>query len=160
MDTVLRVAVIYLFIMAALRVLGKREFGQLAPIELVSLLMIPEIVSQALVGDDFSVVNALVGVATLLILVFATSVLTQRFDGVGAVVEGAPTVIVRHGAFIEKAMNRMRITPDEVMTELRKTGLETLSQVKWAVLEPDGKIAIVPEDARHTGDPSQDEHLA
>lgn len=160
MEVVLRVTFIYLFVMFALRVLGKREFGQLSPLELVSLLMIPEIVSQALVGEDFSVITALVGVATLLILVFVTSVLTQRFGGFESFVSGAPTVIVRRGAYIEKAMNQMRISPDEVMTELRKSGLETLSQVKWAVLEADGKISIVPEDAQHeTRDKSKDEHL-
>ncbi len=146
METVLRVFVIYLFVMVGLRVLGKREFGQLSPLELVSLLMIPEIVSQALVGEDFSVVNALVGVATLLILVFATSVVTQRFSSLESFVLGSPTVVVHHGQFVEQAMNRMRITPDEVFSEMRKSGLETLAQVKWAVLEPDGKISIVPEE--------------
>ena len=62
METVIRVAIVYVFLMAALRFLGKREFGQLSPFDLVVLLMIPELVSQALVREDFSLTNAIVAV--------------------------------------------------------------------------------------------------
>lgn len=144
MDTVLRVAIIYLFVLVGLRILGKREFGQLSPLELVSLLMIPEIVSQSLIGSDFSLTTGLTGVATLLVLVFFTSLLVQRFDRMEHLVAGQPTLLVHEGAFLPDAMNRMRVTPDEVYTELHKAGLSELSQVKWAILEPDGSIALVP----------------
>lgn len=144
METVLRVAIIYLFVLVGLRILGKREFGQLSPLELVSLLMIPEIVSQSLIGSDFSLTTGLTGVATLLVLVFFTSLLVQRFERVEHLVAGQPTLLVHEGTFLAHAMNRMRVTPHEVYTELRKAGLSELSQVKWAILEPDGSIALVP----------------
>jgi len=146
MDTVVRVTVIYLVVLLGLRVLGKREFGQLSPLELVSLLMIPEIVSQALIGSDYSLTTGLTGLCTLLVLVFLTSLLVQRFDHVGRLVSGDPTVLVHEGCFLVDAMNRMRVTPDEVFTEMHKTGLESLSAVKWAILEPDGSIAILAHD--------------
>jgi len=144
MDIVLRIAVIYLFVVAALRVLGKREFGQLSPLELVSLLMIPEIVAPALTGDNYSVTNAIVGVATLLVLVFATSLLTHRFKKAEIAVDGEPTVLVHRGEVFERHMNLTRITPDEVFAEMHKSGLQRLDQVEWAILETDGSIAIVP----------------
>ncbi len=75
MDIVLRITVVYLFVLVGLRILGKREFGQLSPLELVSLLMIPEVVSQAMVGSDYSLTTGLTGLATLLVLVFLTSLL-------------------------------------------------------------------------------------
>ncbi|NIM41133.1 MAG: DUF421 domain-containing protein [Hydrogenophaga sp.] len=146
MDTVARVTVIYLVVLLGLRVLGKREFGQLSPLELVSLLMIPEIVSQALIGSDYSLTTGLTGLCTLLVLVFLTSLLVQRFERVGRLVSGDPTVLVYEGRFLVDAMNRMRVTPDEVFTEMHKTGLEALSEVKWAILEPDGSIAILAHD--------------
>ncbi|HSX92698.1 MAG TPA: YetF domain-containing protein [Hydrogenophaga sp.] len=146
MDTVLRVAVIYLFVLVGLRILGKREFGQLSPLELVSLLMIPEIVSQALIGSDYSLTTAITAVCTLLVLVFFTSLLVQRFERVEHLIAGEPTLLVYDGQFIADAMNRMRVTPDEVFTEMHKAGMELLSEVKWAVLEPDGSIAIVAHD--------------
>jgi uncharacterized membrane protein YcaP (DUF421 family) len=150
METVLRVAAIYLLVFAGLRVMGKREFSQLSPVELVTLLMIPEIVSQALTGEDYSVTNAAIGVATLLVLVFGTSLLMHRFKKAEAVIAGTPTILVRHGALLEDAMNLARVTEDEVFGEMHKAGLLTLDKVDWAILEPDGRIAIVP--VREPGD--------
>ena len=146
MDTVLRVAVIYLFVLVGLRILGKREFGQLSPLELVSLLMIPEIVSQALTGNDYSLTTGLTALSTLLVLVFFTSLLVQRFERVERVIAGEPTVLVHDGEFVAEAMNRMRVTSDEVFTEMHKAGLQRLQDVKWAMLEPDGGIAILARD--------------
>lgn len=144
MEMVLRVFVIYLFVFVGLRVLGKREFGQLSPIELVTLLMIPEIVSQALSAGDSSVTNAFIGVATLLVAVFLTSVLQHRFKKFEQVVAGEPAVIVHRGKLRERAMNLNRITPDEIFTEMHKCGLTTLDEVEWAILEGDGMISVVP----------------
>ena len=146
METVIRVAIIYLIIVIGLRVLGKREFSQLSPLELVSLMLIPEIVSQALVGEDFSITNAMIGLMTLFILVFLTSLLMQRFEKVEAAIADTPSVLVRHGKFIEDTLNKERVTPDEVFAEMHISGLERLEQVKWAILESDGKISIVPEN--------------
>jgi uncharacterized membrane protein YcaP (DUF421 family) len=146
METVIRVFVIYIFILIGLRILGKREFGQLSPLELVSLLMIPEIVTTALTREDHSLTNALIGVSTLFSLVFLTSVIMQWSRKAEHLIAGKPAVLVYDGQYIAENMNRERITPDEIFTEMHKSGLETLEQVKWAVLEPDGKISIVPGD--------------
>ena len=144
METVLRVAAIYLFVFVGLRVMGKREFGQLSAIELVTLLMIPEIVSQALTGNDDSITNAFVGVSTLLVLVFATSMLAHRFKKVEVAIGGVPSVLVHNGKLFERTLNTERVSPDEIFAEMHKAGLQTLDEVEWAILESDGKIAIVP----------------
>lgn len=162
MDTVLRIAVIYLFVLVGLRVLGKREFGQLSPLELVSLLMIPEIVAQAAVGSDYSLTTALTAAATLFVLVFVTSMLAQRFEVFETLVSGRPTVLVHNGRFIEAAMNHTRVTPAEVFSEMHKAGMEVLSEVKWAILEPDGSIAVIAHDppSDKPGHPPPDKKLA
>lgn len=147
METVIRVGIIYVFIFIGLRIMGKREFSQLAPMELVTLLLVPEIVSQSLVREDFSLTNGLIGVATLFALVFFTSTMThisQRFESLA---EAKPTVLAHHGKLIAEHLNRERVSPEEVYTELRRTGLERIEQVRWAVLESDGKISIIPESA-------------
>lgn len=148
MDTVFRITVVYLFLFVGLRVLGKREFGQLSPLELVSLLLIPEIVSPSLVGQDHSLTSALTGASTLLVLVFATSLLVQRCPRAERLIAGTPTVLACNGRFIEAAMNRMRVTPDEVFGEMHKAGFERLAQLKWVILESDGGIAVVPREPR------------
>ncbi len=146
METVLRVAFTYVVILAGFRVMGKRELSQLSPFELVTLLLIPEIFAQAIIGEDFSMTNALVAFTTLLSLVFLTSVLAHVSHRFGAVVGSEPAVLVAGGRMIERTMNRERITPEELHSELRMSGIAELSEVRWAILEPDGKISVIRAD--------------
>jgi uncharacterized membrane protein YcaP (DUF421 family) len=146
METVIRVVIIYIFIVVGLRVVGKREFGQLSPLELVTLLIIPELVSQALTHEDYSLTNALVGTSTLLVLVYLSSLIQYNVKPIGRVIEGVPTVLVRQGKFIKEHLDEERIAPDEIFNAMRQSGLEKLEQVRWAILETDGKVSIVPEE--------------
>lgn len=146
METILRVAFVYVFLMVALRVMGKRESGQLAPFDLVVLLLIPEFFSQAVAREDFSMTNAVIAVGTLLTLVFATSVLAYRFRGFGKVVAGSPSTLVSEGYLIPEHMGHERIGPDEIHEAMHASGLQQMSQVKWVILETDGRLAVVPWD--------------
>ena len=146
METVTRVVFIYIFIILGLRALGKREFGQLSPLELVTLLLIPEIVAQGLVREDFSLTNAIVGISTLFGLVFITSLVMQHSRKAEELITGKPTLLAYDGKFIAENMNKERITPDEIYTELHKVGLSMLSQVRWVILESDGKLAVIPKE--------------
>jgi uncharacterized membrane protein YcaP (DUF421 family) len=145
METVIRVALIYVFVLAGLRVLGKREFGRLSPMELVTLLLIPEIVSQALVTEDFSLTNAFIGLATLFLLIYLNSVFTHLSKRFEKVVESSPTVLVKNGQLVRRNLDKERVTPDEIVSQVRNAGFERIEEVRWAILEADGKISIVPE---------------
>jgi uncharacterized membrane protein YcaP (DUF421 family) len=150
METVIRVTVIYAFIIVGLRIMGKREFGQLSPLELVTLLIIPEILTEALVSDDHSVTNALIGTTTLLSLVYFISLWQHHSHRVHEMIGGKPTVLAHRGRLLEDQLNQEHVTPGEIFGEMHKRGLERLEQVKWAILETDGKISIIPEDAQAT----------
>lgn len=140
----LKVAIVYLFLMVAFRLVGKRELGMLSPIELVTIILIPEMASEALMGTG-SLTEALVGISALLLLVLTISALTHRFERFARIAEAAPTVLVAHGKVRERAMNHERIHPDELYGALHKHGFEDLSQIRWAILEGDGQISFVPE---------------
>jgi uncharacterized membrane protein YcaP (DUF421 family) len=157
MDTVLRIAFIYFFLMLAIRLMGKRELSEMSAFELVTLLLIPEIFATALSREDYSMTHAVIGAATLFTLVFITSLATFRFKRVEEIVEGKPTVLVHNGRFIERHLKRERLTPDEIFTEMHKSGIEQLEQVRWAILEMDGKIAIIPVE-QPTVNPRATEH--
>jgi uncharacterized membrane protein YcaP (DUF421 family) len=144
MGIVVRIALIYVFLLVALRLMGKREFGQLSPFELVTLLLIPEILTEALHEGEASLTSAFIGISTLLSLVFLTSVLAYRNPRFGRWTEGEPVVLVQHGYLVPSAMHRERVSPQEIRSEMHKAGLERMEQVKWGVLEPDGKISFVP----------------
>ena len=144
METVIRITLIYLFLMVALRLMGKREFGELAPFDFVVLLLIPEIFSQAMLREDFSLTNALIAVSTLLSLVFLTSLLNYRFESFGKVVAGEPAVLVRHGYLVTRALDRERVAPGEVLDAMHAAGLHRMDEVRWAILETDGRITVIP----------------
>lgn len=156
METVARVAFVYILLMVTLRVIGKRELGRLSPFELVLLMLIPEIFAQALMREDFSMTNAVIAFCSLVLLVFLTSLAAHRFRGMERVLAGEPAVIASGGRFLQEAMNRERVQPDEVYAELRKAGFERLSDAKYIVLEDDGKMSIVPA-SRERNPPREDE---
>jgi uncharacterized membrane protein YcaP (DUF421 family) len=144
MDTILRVVIIYFFLLVALRVIGKREFGQLGPFDLVVLLLIPEMLTDALSHGDPSLTNGLLGVTTLLTLVLLTSLVSYRFRRAGEIIEGEPTVLVQHGWLVASNLHRERVAPSEILNAMHESGLERMDQVKWAILGTDGRISIVP----------------
>ena len=144
MITVLRVVVIYLFVLIALRMLGKREFSQLSAFDLVTILLIPEIASQALVREDFSLTNALIGLSTLFTLVLLTSIVSHMSKRAATVIDGTPSILICNGQFVVDNLNRERVTPDEIFGEMHKVGLAELGQVQWGILESDGHISFVP----------------
>lgn len=160
METILRVAAIYLFVLITLRLLGNREFSQLSPFELVTLLLIPEIASQAMIREDFSLTNAIIGLSTLFLLVFLSSTLTHLSKRAARIIEGQPSVLVSQGALVPNNLNRARITVDEVYGEMHKAGLARLEQIRWAILETSGQISFVPAEPADKPIKAREETLA
>lgn len=143
METVLRVIFVFGFLWACFRVLGKRELSQMAPFELVMLLLIPQFFSRALTRQDYSMTNAVIAATTLFSLVVATSMGSFRFAGFRRVMQSEPTVLVRAGEILPRSLDRERIAATEIFSAMHKAGIERIEDVAWAILESDGKIAIV-----------------
>lgn len=144
MGIVIRVVLTYAFLWLCFRILGKRELSRMAPLEVVTLLLIPQLFSRALPGEDYSMTNAIVGASTLVCLVFLGSAATYRSQWLGRIATPGPTVLVEHGRWVEPSLNQERMTPGEVFDAMHRSGLSELSQVQWALLQADGKIAIIP----------------
>lgn len=148
MEPVLRVAVVYLALLVAFRIMGKRELGRLSPFELVTLMLIPEIVSPAISRDEASLTGALIGACTLFLMVLGTSLVNHLVPGAARVLEGNPTLLVKNGEFVTDTMNKERVDPEEVYAEMHRVGLEDVSEVRWAILEREGEITIIPKSRR------------
>jgi uncharacterized membrane protein YcaP (DUF421 family) len=140
--SVAHVALSFAVLLLAFRVIGKRELSRLSPFELVTLMLIPEILSNSLQGQG-SPFTALAGLCTVLLLVVATSMLSQRFEALKDVLESPPTILVQNGKVLERAMNRERITPEELYGEMRKQSIASLEMLRFAVLESGGNITFV-----------------
>lgn len=145
MESVLRGAVVYVLVWLVLRVSGKRTLSEASTFDLVLLLIISETTQQAMIRDDYSITNAFLLIVTLVGIDILTSVGKQRWPAVQRLMDGLPVVIVRDGRPLRDCMDRLRIDDHDVLAAARQLhGLERLDQVKYAVLESNGRISIVP----------------
>jgi uncharacterized membrane protein YcaP (DUF421 family) len=146
MDIVLRGAVIYLFLLAIFRIAGKRALAQITTFDFVLLLIVSEVTQQALVGDDYSITNALLLIITLVGLDIGLSLWKQRSSKLEQLVDGVPLIIVEDGTPFKDRMDKSRVDEADVLSAARHLhGLERMDQIKYAVLERSGGISIVPK---------------
>jgi uncharacterized membrane protein YcaP (DUF421 family) len=146
MEGVLRVATVYLFLMLLFRLAGRRTLADISPFDFVLLLIISELVQQAIVADDPSLTNAFVLCTTLVLLDIGLSLWKQRSPRIERLLEGSPVLLVKHGEPIQEALRVMRVDEADILAAARLgQGLERMSQIRFAVLEKTGGISIVPE---------------
>jgi uncharacterized membrane protein YcaP (DUF421 family) len=147
MDSVLRAAAIYVVLLVLFRVAGRRTLSEMTSFDFVLLLVIGEATQQALLGEDFSLINAVLVIITLIMLDVLISWVTQRSRIVGKLVEGVPMVIVADGKPLHDRMRKARIELADVLEAARHTqGLERVDQIKYAVVETSGGITIIPKE--------------
>ena len=145
MESVLRASAIYVCLLLLFRVTGKRSLAQITTFDFILLLIVGEATQQALLGDDFSVINAAIVIATLMSLDLLLSQLKHRYPRLDPVVDSVPLVVVADGKLIEERAAHERVDLDDVLAAAReKHGLERLEQIKYAVLERSGGISIIP----------------
>ncbi|HEY0681909.1 MAG TPA: YetF domain-containing protein [Steroidobacter sp.] len=148
MDSVLRAAAVYLILLIIMRIAGKRTLAQVTVFDFILLLIIGEATQQALLGEDFSIINAAIVIGTLVLLDIALSVLKQRSEALDRILDDTPVVIVDHGKLLQDRMDRSRIDEQEILVAARELhGLERIEQIKFAVLERSGGISIVPAES-------------
>ena len=141
-EKVLRAAVGYLFLLVAFRVLGRRQLGQLTNFDLVVVLVVANVLQNAMIGDDSSLMGGLIGAGTVLGLnaFVAAAVFASRH--VEQLVDGDPIVIARNGQLLPGPLRRELITENEVLAAARHAGIEDLAGVRLAILETNGEISV------------------
>jgi uncharacterized membrane protein YcaP (DUF421 family) len=157
MDIVLRATVMFFALFALLRLLGKRELGQMAPFEVVVLVVMGDLIQQGITHNDFSLTGAILAIATFAFWGVALGWIVYLFPRLKNAIEGEPRVIVRHGELLEDNLRRDRMTRAEVESEMRLAGIATMRDVDWAILEPSGKISFIKRDG---GDSRQQDDTA
>jgi len=147
MDLVLRALAIYLAILAFTRILGRRELSTMQPFDLILLIVIGDLVQQGVTQNDLSITGALIVIATIGIAQVATSYVSFRSRRMRSLLEGEPLVLVENGNVIERNLSRERLTMDDLTEQARKSEIESLDQVKWAVLETNGEISFIKQQS-------------
>ena len=151
----IRTVVLYLFIVFGLRLLGKRQIGELEPAELTLALIIADLASVPMQDNGIPLLAGLIPIIVLLCVATILSVLSARSIRFRALLCGRPSIVVENGLVLEKELRKNRLTVDELMEELRIQGCPDFRSVKFAVLETNGMLSVIPYAAKQPITPSQ-----
>lgn len=142
-EHVLRAAIVYIFLFIIFRFIGKKHVGELAPFDILVLLILSETVQNSMIGSDDSLVGGLVSAATLIALAQLMSFASWKNKRAARFIEGTPKILVRHGSCYKDAMKDQQISVSELTEAMRREGCSNIADVRVAVLENDGKISII-----------------
>lgn len=146
METVLRAASMYLLLMVVLKIAGRRTLLEMTSFDLILLLIISEATQQALLGNDFSVTGASLTIITLIVVDILFGILKAHFPRLDRLVDGTALILVENGSLLPERARKAGISEEDIMNSARSTaGLERLDQIKFAILEKNGKISIIPQ---------------
>lgn len=144
MDSVVRVTFIYFFLLVIIRITGKRTIAESTPFDLVILLIIGDLVQEAIVDDDHSLTGCIIIITTLMTLEVALTLIKYHFKKAERVMDGLPMVIVDNGEVLKERMEKSRIEIDDILEAARiNKGYTNMSQIRYAVLEKGGEISII-----------------
>ena len=147
MDSVLRALAMYLALMVLFKIAGRRSLAELTTFDFVLLMIIGEATQQALLGDDFSLTNAFLVIITLIAIDVGFSLLKQRSSWISRLIDGEPTIIVENGKLLQWRLCHARLVEADVMEAARSSqGIETIDQIKFAIIERNGKISVIRQD--------------
>lgn len=156
MDIVIRATVMFVVLYLLVRLLGKRELGQLTPFEFVVMVVMGDLIQQGVTHNDFSMTGATLAICTFAFWGLVLSWLTYRFPRLKGALDGKPVVVVKNGKFLTHHFKRDRLCEDEILSEMRLAGIGNIDDVAWAVLEPQGKISFIK--ISHEDSDQQDEN--
>lgn len=145
---VVRALVVYLFLLILLRFTGKRQVGQMAPFDLVLLLVLSNAVQNSMNGGDNSITGGLILATTLVVINWGVGWLTFRSKRLEALVEGRPVFLVHNGVIDHQALRGSQMTVHELNAALRAGGCAGPEEVRFAVLENNGQVTVIPKEHR------------
>jgi len=143
MDLAIRALVMFVFLFAITRVVGRRELSSLEPFDLILLIVAGDAIQQGLTQDDYSVTGAIIVVSVIALMQVFLSYVNFKFPRVRPLLDGEPIVVLQDGEPILGNMARERITVEELQEEARKQQIAKLDEVQWAVLETSGEISFI-----------------
>ncbi len=144
----LRTLLLYIAVIAAIRLMGKRQIGDLDPSELVVTILVSDLAAVPMQDLGIPMVSGLVPIATLIVLEILLSFLALKSRPFRRLLNGQPAIIIRGGKLDIQKLRQMRLTTDEVIETLRKQNVASVADVKYGVIEPDGTLTVIPKQAK------------
>ncbi len=150
-----RTVILYLLLIAGLRLSGKRQIGELEPIELVLTLLISDLASVPMQDFGLPLLNGVIPIITLIALSTLFSAISLRCVRFRDLVCGQPALVIRDGKLYQETMRRNRLTLDELFEQMRGQGITNLNDVEYAILETNGRLSVLPRSNRQPVTPEQ-----
>ncbi len=157
MEIVVRAAVMFVFLWAVTRTVGRTTLGELSTFELLLYVTMGDLIQQAVTQQDFSVTGGVLAVSVFALLTIALSFLQWRFPRLRGLVNGTAVVVMRDGVVLEAATRRQRLSDSDLVVAARQQGIRRLGDVDLAVLEADGKISFFTTSGSQGGAPTTSE---
>lgn len=139
----IRTAIVYLVVLFLMRIMGKREVGQLSLFDLVVAIMIAELAAIPLSDNKISLLHGIVPISALVLFEIILSYLTLKSLTARKIIEGTPSIIVEKGRLLEEEMRRLRYNIDDMISQMREQGVYNLEDIEYAILETDGKLSLI-----------------
>ena len=146
MSTVIHAIVGYFFLLLTVRVLTRRPGGQMTLFEFVIVFLIGGIIILSTTGADRSMTNCITAILTAGAMHRLVSWAKSRSPRIGALVDGTPLILINDGRYVHKIMDAMRIAPEDIMAAARGKGVDSILDIKYAILERNGTISIIPAE--------------
>jgi uncharacterized membrane protein YcaP (DUF421 family) len=146
MDLVLRATFVFVLILIITRAVGRRELSSMEPFDFILLVVIGDLVQQGVTQSDNSVTGAITVICTMAVLTVVTAYLSFRFKRLRPLLEGDPVLVISDGRVLERNLHRQRMTVEELAAEARLQSIGSLSDVRYAVLESNGRVSFLKGD--------------
>jgi uncharacterized membrane protein YcaP (DUF421 family) len=143
MDLVLRTVFVFFLILLVTRAVGRRELSSMEPFDLI---LLGDLVQQGVTQSDYSLTGTTVVIATIASLTVGTAYLSFRFRRLRPILEGDPVILIADGRLLEGNIRRQRVTVEELRAEARLQSIGSLDEVRYAVLETNGKVSFLRRD--------------
>ena len=141
-ELIIRGIIVYILLIVLLRLTGKRQIGQMAPYDLVLLLVLSNAVQNAINGGDNSVTAGVISAATLVGVNYLVGIATFKSKRIESLIEGRPQILIHNGKLFSEVMERAHLTHHELNASLRKEGCACIEDVHYAILENNGQISV------------------
>jgi uncharacterized membrane protein YcaP (DUF421 family) len=140
---IIRTLILYLAVVIFLRLMGKREVGQLQPYELVIIIMISELAAIPMQNTTIPVINGLIPIFVLFAVHVTLSFVSLKSEKARAVINGKPTIVIENARIMEEAMRKMRYNINDLLEQLREKNVTNIADVEFAILETNGNLSVI-----------------
>jgi uncharacterized membrane protein YcaP (DUF421 family) len=143
-ERAIRAVAVYVFLLVAIRIFGRRELGQLTAFDIIVLLTLSNILQNSMIGNDNSVTGGMIGAGVLLSANLILAFVVSRRPRVERIVEGEPRILIHDGVIRRDQMRKEQLTEQDLLSAVHREGIERIEDVHLAISEPNGMISVIP----------------